>query len=333
MYKYSHKTLNTKRLSYWNVQHNTINKTKEMMNDSQKRDVGISSFVIKEENSDTDTNLNNIGPKIQSVSSQCMTEMFIKPEELVSTFNPNLDKVFLKPPLPTDVLIALAVKSLDPNNEFGTAESDIVSFLSIQFPYYNKNIDECKEIVSNARENEDETEKNVFFIQSSALRDISLKMEKLLEKNRLLIQDSMLVQGFLDSMLEKFKPDFKCEAVSFRPPYSCKMLSYLAFITLYPPISMGQVMIFLKFLFPSLLGKNTFEIEDLEEWIKNDEHVQDLTTATGEKLFLLKEGVYPIVLHQVRQFFSTRSNFTRLNKSILKTDFVEYLLPNLCRTA
>ena len=95
---------------------------------------------------------------------------------------------------------------------------------------------------------------------------------------------------------------------------------------------MGQVMTFLKFLFPSLLGKSTFETEDLEEWIKNDEHIQDLTTPTGEKLFLLKEGVYPIVLHQVRQFFSTKSNFTRLNKSILKTEFVGYLLPNLLKS-
>ena len=293
----------------------------------ESSDVGISSFVIKEEN--IDSHLIDTGPKIQSVTSHCMTEMFIKPEELVSTFNPNLDKVFPKPPIASDVLIAIAVRNLDPNNEFGTTESDIVSFLSIHFPYYNRNIEECKEMVSNARENDDNTENHVFHIQSSTLTEISHKIKKLLEKNRPLVLDSMLVQGFLDAIVEKFREDFKCEAVSFRPPYSCKMLSYLAFVTLCPPISMGQVMTFLKFLFPSLLGKSTFEIEDLEEWIKNDEHVQDLTTPTGEKLFLLKEGVYPIVLHQVRQFFSTKSNFTRLNKSILKTEFVGFLLPNL----
>ena len=293
----------------------------------ESSDVGVSSFVIKEEN--IDSNVNDTGPMIHSVTSQCMTEMFIKPEELVSTFNPNLDKVFPKPPLPSDVLIALAVRNLDPSNDFGTTETDIVSFLAIHFPYYNRNIEECKEMVANARENDDKTEKHVFHIQSSTFTEISQKIEKLLEKNKSLVLDSMLIQGFLDSMVEKFRKDFKCEAVSFRPPYSCKMLSYLAFITLCPPISMGQVMTFLKFLFPSLLGKNTFEIEDLEEWIKNDEHVQDLTTPTGEKLFLLKEGVYPTVLHQVRQFFSTKSNFTRLNKSILKSEFVEFLLPNL----
>ena len=184
-------------------------------------------------------------------------------------------------------------------------------------------------MVANSRENYGRTEEPVFHIQSSTLAEISEKIDKSLEKNKQMVLDSMLIQGFLDSMVEKFREDFKCEAVSFRPPYSCKMLSYLAFITLCPPISMGQVMTFLKFLFPSLLGKNTFEIEDLEEWIKNDEHVQDLTTSKGENLFLLKEGVYPTVLHQVRQFFSTKSNFTRLNKSILKTEFVEFLLPNL----
>lgn len=293
----------------------------------ESSDVGISSFVIKEEN--LESNLNSTGLKIQSVKSQCMTEMFIKPEELVSTLNPNLDKVFPKPPLPSDVLIAMALRNLDPNNEFGTTESDIVSFLTIHFPYYNRNIEECKAMVANSRENYDRKEEPVFHIQSSTLAEISQKIDKSLEKNEQMVLDSMLIQGFLDSMVEKFREDFKCEAVSFRPPYSCKMLSYLAFITLCPPISMGQVMTFLKFLFPSLLGKNTFEIKDLEEWIKNDEHVQDLITSKGENLFLLKEGVYPTVLHQVRQFFSTKSNFTRLNKSILKTEFVEFLLPNL----
>ena len=333
MQKYSDETETEKRKEY-NILDDDFSVSgsdnEDNANDAsleESSDVGVSSFVIKEEN--IDSNLNDTGPQIQSVTSQCITEMFIKPEELVSTFNPNLDKVFPKPPLPSDVLIAIAVRNLDPNNDFGTTESDIVSFLTIHFPYYNRNIEECKEMVANARENDDKTEKHVFHIQSSTFTEISQKIEKLLEKNKSLVLDSMLIQGFLDSMVEKFRKDFKCEAVSFRPPYSCKMLSYLAFITLCPPISMGQVMTFLKFLFPSLLGKNTFEIEDLEEWIKNDEHVQDLTTPTGEKLFLLKEGVYPTVLHQVRQFFSTKSNFTRLNKSILKTEFVEFLLPNL----
>ena len=79
-------------------------------------DVGM--VVIKEETVDFEVERNNhknengSGLKIDSVTSQCMTEMFIKPEELVSTSNPNLDRTFPKPPLPSDVLIALAVRNL-----------------------------------------------------------------------------------------------------------------------------------------------------------------------------------------------------------------------------
>ena len=296
-------------------------------------DVGM--VVIKEETVDfevernTHKNENGSGLKIDSVTSQCMTEMFIKPEELVSTSNPNLDRTFPKPPLPSDVLIALAVRNLNPINDSGACFSDIVSFLSLQFPYYNRNMEECKNIVRTAQEHESENENDTLKIKSSIIEDLAVKMSNAIHKNKSLIEESMLISGFLESILERFEKGIKCDAVNFRPPYSCKMLSYLAFVTLYPPISLQQVMIFLKFLFPSLLGNKTFEAEDLEEWIKNDEHIQELVTASGQNLYLLNEGVYPTVLHQVRQFFSTKSNFARLNKSIFKIEYVEYLLPNL----
>ena len=58
------------------------------------------------------------------------------------------------------------------------------------------------------------------------------------------------------------------------------------------------------------MGNKTFEAEDLEEWIQNDEHIQELINPAGEKMYLLCEGVYPTVLHQVRQFFATKSNFS-----------------------
>ena len=84
---------------------------------------------------------------------QCMTEMFIKPEELVSIFNPHLDRSFPKPPLPSDVLIALAVRNLDPNHETGATFIDIAAFIAFQFPYYNRNFEECKEIIRTSKEN------------------------------------------------------------------------------------------------------------------------------------------------------------------------------------
>ena len=54
-----------------------------------------------------------------------------------------------------------------------------------------------------------------------------------------------------------------------------------------------------------------------------------LASEDGSKMYLLNEGVYPDVHHQVCQFFATKSNYTRLKKSIYNENFISYLLPNL----
>merc|ERR1712129_644564 len=138
--------------------------------------------------------------------------------------------------------------------------------------------------------------------------------------------------GFLDTIVERFahgiSPNSAC---SFRPPYSCKMLSYLALVTLCPPSSLEQIMIFVTFLFPSLHNdKTAFKSDDFEIVLHNDEYIEEYyLSSTGQTLFVLREGSYPIVLHSVRQFFSTKSNHDRLRKSIYAPEFVSILLPNL----
>ena len=66
--------------------------------------------------------------------------------------NPMKKKIYEKPPLPSDIMIALAVRNIDPSNFTGASFKEIVAFLSVHFPYYNRNIEECKEIVSKAYE-------------------------------------------------------------------------------------------------------------------------------------------------------------------------------------
>ena len=123
-------------------------------------------------------------------------------------------------------------------------------------------------------------------------------------------------------------------ASSFRPPYSCKMLSYLALVTLCPPSSLEQITMFISFLFPSLQNDSTaFNSEDFENILHNDENIEEFyLTSTGQTLFVLREGSYPVVLHSVRQFFSVKSNNERLKKSIYSSEVVNILLPNLVTT-
>ena len=286
-------------------------------------DAAMVSLVIKEEKTDPTV------PVIESVSSQNMTEMFIKPEELVSTFNPNLEKIFPKPTLPIDLMIAIAVKNIDPKQEIGATLDEVVNFVALHFPYFNRNIEECKDLIMSMQDSVLEKKTDKYYLDLHLLPSLLIRMRSIMEKIEEQVKDSMLIPNFLPTLLEKFEQGLQCEAVNFRPPYSCKMLSYLAFISLCPPVSITQLMLFLKFLFPSLIGSNTFDADDLEEWIQNDEHVQEIITADGSKMYLLNEGVYPDVLHQVTQFFATKSNYTRLKKSIYHENFISYLLPNL----
>lgn len=74
----------------------------------------------------------------------------VKPEQLFCNCNPAWEKVYNKPPLPSDVLITLAVRNLDPENHSGASFSSIVAFLTLHFPYFNRNIEECKDMVRKA---------------------------------------------------------------------------------------------------------------------------------------------------------------------------------------
>merc|ERR1719427_1326461 len=142
----------------------------------------------------------------------------------------------------------------------------------------------------------------------------------------------MLIPEFLDTIVERFAHGIKSNsACSFRPPYSVKMLTYLSLVSLCPPSSLEQIMIFITFLFPSLQNdKTAFKNEDFEIILHNDEYIEEYYLAsTGQILFVLREGSYPIVMHQVRQFFSTKSHHERLRKSIFSPEFISILLPNL----
>ena len=56
-------------------------------------------------------------------------------------------KVYLKPPMSPELMIAIAVRNLDPQKVVGASCSDIVAFLCLHFPYFTDNYQECKDMV------------------------------------------------------------------------------------------------------------------------------------------------------------------------------------------
>ena len=70
-----------------------------------------------------------------------------------------------------------------------------------------------------------------------------------------------------------------------RPPYSCKMLAYLALLSVCPPASMEQIMIFLTFLFPSLASpdRSAFTVADFERSLGEDEFIEEMWGPRGNR--------------------------------------------------
>ena len=125
---------------------------------SKDRAASRNSFKSGKPDLATDASTSKMVPNDKPMSSKGMNKSEpqvveienIKPEQLFSKCNPSWEKVYNKPPLPSDVLITLAVRNLDPQNHSGASFSSIVAFLSLHFPYYNRNIEECKDMVRKA---------------------------------------------------------------------------------------------------------------------------------------------------------------------------------------
>merc|ERR1719319_1462096 len=95
--------------------------------------------VIKTENLD-DTVPNILSPLAATNNPMTAVPMAEKRSmaRLPSMEGKKGKKKFVRPPLPSDVLIALAVRNLDPENHYGAKFSSIQAFLSLHFPYFNE---------------------------------------------------------------------------------------------------------------------------------------------------------------------------------------------------
>jgi len=256
------------------------------------------------------------------------------PDKSITFENPNLIKHHPKPPLPSDVLIALSVRNLDPSNHFGASFNSIIAFLSLHFPYFNRNVEECKEMVRKAYDinTREETGKENFRIKNTLIAQLSVRINSYVDRNRGLVKKSMLISDLLETFMDRFlNGNGSNQAANFKPQFGCKMISYLTLISVSPPSSLEQLMLFITFLFPSLQNDKTcFRKQDFEAALQGDEHIEVYFLATtGQKMFILKEGSYPSVLQIVRQYFGNKNNMVKLRKSITRQDIVNIILPNL----
>lgn len=251
--------------------------------------------------------------------------------EVLPTINPHVGKDHPRPVLPSDVLIALAVRNLDPNNYYGVSFNNIISFLTLHFPYYNRHAEECREMVRGAYDisAKEETGKENYRIKASLVEQLSLRIRSFVERSDVMVRESMLYPAFLDILVDRFSNGSQPHpAAVFRPPADSRLLCYFALASLCPPASLQHIEIFLKFLFPSLQA--AFKGDNLAEGLSSDPLVKEyFEEGLKGRHFVIKEGKYADVLKIVRDFFAVKSNHSKLKRSIYKPDFLHFLLPNM----
>ena len=135
-------------------------------------------------------------------------------------------------------------------------------------------------------DDDDETGRENFRIKGALVEKLAGRIKSYVVRHRAAVRASMLVPDFLDTMVERFADlGHKNPAAKVRPPYSCKMLAYLALLSVCPPASMEQIMIFLTFLFPSLANSDSsaFTEADFKRSLQEDEFIEETYSPRGQR--------------------------------------------------
>jgi len=261
----------------------------------------------------------------ESTNAHNNTDIVPKPEpEHVTPESELKEEDFPRPPMSSELLIAIAVRNLDPDKNVGASCLDIVAFLSLHFPYFNNHFNECKEMVR--RECGFEKGKENF--QMEAEINCGDRIHTYVQKNRDKICQSMLEPEFLDIIVERFANENVIIRPKERklPPFDNKMLTHIALLKTQRSTTLEQIVILLKFVFPAL-GKasviDAFRKEFLEVVAKSSEINAKLEESNIT--FTLKEDETETVLEDIRN--CTLGNLDIVGQSLLNDEFFDLILP------
>ena len=181
------------------------NLTPQKRENSEKSDTPLGTGSVKIEENPNASLPNILSPLAASAMSPHSKKLV--PEKrasstvrLTSKDGKNSKKTFSKPPLPSDVMIALAVRNLDPENHYGAKFASIQAFLSLIFPYFNEQRLECREMIRRAYDvnAKEETGKENFRIKGSLVEQLSVRIKSYVERSRTLVREAMLVPELLE---------------------------------------------------------------------------------------------------------------------------------------
>ena len=293
---------------------------KEKNKKSSEKDTTIKEFVNEprqENKKEQPDNTNSSEPEQWHISSSL-------------TINP---LKYEKPPLSMEALIALAVRNLDPENKNGASFWQIVSFISLHFPYFDTNYETCIRLVKKGygqNPDDDEEPTGSFRIKPAVVQRLYTKISPVLKEKKDEIEKSMMHPKFLDLMIDKFLKgeNYKNQKSEMRPPYEDEQLVILALAALKKPSNLEQIIVYLHFLFPWFIHHQDSFRNSFSNNIDKSDAVEEVQYSK-ERRYIISENAFSEVLKDLRTFTSEKKIFDALKFAIFQEDSINILFPGL----
>ena len=159
-------------------------------------------------------------------------------------------KVYEKPELSAESLVGLSLKFLDPLNKSGATYQEILAFITIIFPYYSDNIEECRQMIYEVYNcNPDDSTNSRVRLKPEILEKLMKRTEKQFSNCSEQIEMTLLSPR----LLKRLQLDgLKCLTRKKYPECNEFLLVLLALLILRKSASVDQLAIFLSLLFPAL---------------------------------------------------------------------------------
>ena len=233
-------------------------------------------------------------------------------------------KVYLKPPMSPELMIAIAVRNLDPTKNVGASCTDIVAFISLHFPYYTDHLEECKDLVRRECGMGLGFESGKENFQMRAEINCGDRIHSYVKNNRDKISRSMLEPEFLNTIIDRFVKEDSNIPASERnvPPFNNKQLALISLLKLYKKATLEQIVIFLKFVFPALSVCGVME-EFRKDFLENIAKSKEIRAEVEKSniTFSLNEEFRSDIVSDLKQF--TMERIEDVGKSLI---FDQYFL-------
>ena len=234
-------------------------------------------------------------------------------------------KEYKRPPLDAESLIALAVKNIDPKNETGATFDEIISFITIIFPYFNQSQEECKAMVLKVYNcTSEDMAKGRFRLRPALLDKLLIKVEKALATNTRAIEEALIFPEFI----KRLNTDIVNYDTFKHPGYSDFMLALFAMIALKVPATTEQIAIFLTMVFPHVYKEITSWKKKFSQQMHKEKEFVEIEEK-GAKKYKVNEIMWMKSYKILEEFTRMPHNMDMLRQSAFDKEIMPVLFPSL----